>query len=110
MAAVISFPSFFISFIQTLIAMPQLYYAAVIALFFGIVTASKPGLIVVPAIAAIVYVTALAFVPAFLHHADLVVPAMDAKLAQAIAAAYVVFLIADSLIYAVKKTLLKAIG
>jgi hypothetical protein len=49
-------------------------------------------------------------VPAFLHHADLVVPAMDAKLAQAIAAAYVVFLIADSLIYAVKKTLLKAIG
>lgn len=109
MTFLMEFPAYFVGFLHSLLAMPHLAYAAVIALFFGIVTASKPGLVVVPVVAALVYIAALAIGPVVLNHAALVIPAMDLALAKMALAAYVVFLVVDTVVFALKKTVLKVI-
>lgn len=109
MALILGFPAYFVEFVQALSAEPQLYYAVVIGLFFGIATATKPGLFLVPVIAALVFIAARVIVPVALHHAPLTLPAFDGKLALEIIAAYIVFLIADTAVYLAKKAFLKAI-
>jgi hypothetical protein len=103
------FPGYFVNFLTDIITAPHVFYAAVVALFFGLATASKPGLLFVPVIAAIVYVAALAVGPVVIGHAKLVVPALDVALFRQLLAAYLVFLVADAIVYIVKKYLLRLI-
>ena len=109
MAFLSGFPAYFFTFLHNLSSVPHVYYAVVIAVFFGITTASRPGLVVVPLIAAIVYIAALVIGPVVLQHAKLVVPAFDLALAKQVLAAYIVFLVADTVVYVVKKYVLRVI-
>jgi len=109
MAFVTGFPAYFAGFLHMIATMPYVAYAVIIALFFGITTASKPGLVLVPAVAALVFIAAKAVVPVVAHHSPLVVPALDAALAAEAVAAYIVFLIAGTAVYAVKRAVLKVI-
>lgn len=109
MAFLTGFPGYFVGFLVDLITVPHVVYAAVVAFFFGLATISKPGLLLVPVVAAIVYIAALVVVPVALNHAKLIVPAIDLALARNLLAAYLVFLVADTLIYGAKKYLLRLI-
>ena len=84
--------------------------AGVIALFFGIAAASIVGVIVVPVIAAIVYIAADTLIPPLLHHATIVMPAFDKALLQEGVALYVFFLVAVAIIFAIKKAILSVTG
>jgi hypothetical protein len=103
------FLAYFIGFLHDLIAVPHVYYAAVVALFFGLATASRAGLVVIPLIAAIVFLAALVVGPYVISHAELVIPKFDSALAWQLLAAYVVFLVADTIVYIAKSVVLRAI-
>ncbi|MDR3527190.1 MAG: hypothetical protein P4L57_07900 [Rhizomicrobium sp.] len=109
MAIFAGFAGYFVSFLHHVLVMPHVVYAGVVALFFGIVTASRPGLVVVPIIAAVVYIAALALGPVVLNNAALVVPAFDVALARELIAAYLLFLVADTIVYIIKKIILGVI-
>ncbi len=109
MVILADFAAYFVGFLHDVLVVPHAVYAAVIALFFGIVTASRPGVIVVPLVAAVIYIAALAVGPVVLHHAPLVVPGFDIALVKELIAAYIVFLVADTIVYAIKKAVLGVI-
>ncbi len=110
MDVVTSFPAFFCDYVHGLMVMPNIIYAGVIALFFGIVTARFPGVIFVPVVAAVVYVAAQAVIPPLMHSAEIVMPAFDLALAKQLVALYVVFLVADTVVFAIKKAILAITG
>ncbi len=109
MDIVTSFPAYFMDFVKTLEVAPAYYYVAVIALFFGIVTARAGGVFFVPVLAAVVYIAAQQVVPALIHHAEITVPVFDLALAKKVVALYVVFLVLDTVVFAVKKAILAVI-
>lgn len=109
MDVVTSFPTFFVDYVHGLAVAPAYYYVAVIALFFGIVTARVGGALFTPVIAAIVYVAALQVVPALLHHGEITMPAFDLELAKKLVALYVVFLVLDGIVFGIKKAILAII-
>lgn len=109
MAILAGFPAYFIAFLHDISAVPHIYYAVVIAVFFGIATASRPGLVIVPVIAAIVYIAALVLGPVLINNAKLIVPEFDVALAKQLLATYIVFLVADTVVYIVKKYALRVI-
>lgn len=84
----------------------HLIQAALIALFFGIATASITGLFVVPVIAALVYIAADVVIPPLIHHAPIVMPAMNAALLKEGVALYLIMLIAMAVVFAIKKAVL----
>lgn len=110
MDVVTSFPAFFCSYVHTLYVMPNLIYAGVIALFFGIVTARLAGVFFVPVVATIVYIAAQIVVPAVMHHAEIVAPAFNLALAKEAVALYIVFLVVDTVVFGIKKAILAIIG
>lgn len=110
MDIVTSFPGYFCDYVHGLLAMPNIVYVGVIALFFGIATVRFMGVIFIPVIATIVYLAAQAVIPSLLAHADIVVPAFDLKLAKEAVALYVVFLVVDTVVFAVKKAVLAVVG
>ncbi|GAA0538165.1 hypothetical protein FHS83_003545 [Rhizomicrobium palustre] len=109
MALISGFPAYFVGFVAALLSMPLVFCGAVVAVFFGLVTVSRAGLVLVPAVAAIVFTTLSVFVPNLIGHAPLSIPAFDVMLLRGLVAAYVVFLIADSVVFAVKKAILRLI-
>jgi hypothetical protein len=110
MDIVTSFPAYFLSYVHTLYVMPNIIYAGVIALFFGIVTARMAGVLFVPVIATIVYIAAQIVIPAVMHHAEIVAPVFNLALAKQAVALYIVFLVADTVVFGVKKAILAVIG
>jgi hypothetical protein len=84
--------------------------AAVIALFFGIAASSIAGVIIVPVIAAIVYIAADAVIPPLLHHTAIAMPMFDKHMLQEALALYVFFLVAVAIIFVVKKLVLAVTG
>jgi len=88
----------------------HLIQAAIIALFFGVAVGSIPGLIIVPAIAAIVYIAADAVIPPLMHHTAIVVPAFDKALLEQAITLYVAFLVAILVIFGIKKLILSIRG
>jgi hypothetical protein len=110
MDVVTSFPAFFCDYVHGLLVMPNIIYVGVIALFFGIVTARFPGVIFVPVVAAIVYLAAQAVIPPLLHHGEIVMPAFNLALVKQAVALYVVFLVVDTIIFAIKKAILAITG
>ncbi len=82
----------------------------IIALFFGVAVGSIPGLIIVPALAAIVYIAADAVLLPLLHHGHIVMPVFDKALLQQGVTLYVAFLIAIIVVFAVKKLILSIRG
>jgi hypothetical protein len=103
MEIVTSFPTYFVGFLHTLPVMPTVVYVAVIALFFGLITNKFAGVIVIPVLAAAIFIVAQVIGPVVLGHAALVVPAIDLAFAKLAVAAYVVFLVLDTVVFAVKK-------
>ena len=110
MDIVTSFPAFFCNYVHGLYVMPNVIYAGVIALFFGIVTARLAGVFFVPVIATIVYIAAQAVIPAVMHHAEIVMPALNLALAKQAVALYIVFLVVDTVVFGIKKAILAIIG
>lgn len=103
MDIVTSFPAYFVGYVHTLIAMPTVIYVAVVALFFGLITNKLAGVIVIPVLATAVFIVALALGPVFLNNAALVFPPFDLALAKVAVASYAVFLVLDTVVFAVKK-------
>jgi len=83
---------------------------AIIALFFGVAVGSIPGVIIVPLIAAIVYIAADAVIPPLLHHTPIVMPAFDKALLHEGITLYIVFLVAIVVVFAIKKLILSIRG
>lgn len=84
--------------------------AGVIALFFGIAASSIAGVIIVPAIAAIVYIAADALIPPLMHHTTITMPVFDKALLQEFVALYVFFLVAVAIVFAIKKAIMSVTG
>ncbi len=103
MDVVTSFPAYFVGFLHTLYVMPTLVYVAVIALFFGLITKKFAGVIFIPVLATAVFVAAQAIGPVVISHADLVMPAFDLAFAKLAVASYLVFLVLDTVVFAIKK-------
>ncbi|MDE2183813.1 MAG: hypothetical protein KGJ78_12415 [Alphaproteobacteria bacterium] len=101
-----SFPSYFLSNLHAV----NLLYAGIIAVFFGLATASTAGLVFVPAIAAVVYIAARAVIPPLINHAAIVTPNMDKVLAEQALSLYVGFFIAILIVFAIKKAAQAAFG
>ena len=81
----------------------DLVYAGVIALAFGLLTEGVVGVFLVPAIAAVVYIAAQAIIEPLLNHGAILTPQLDKAMAEQVLTLYVVFLVADTLVYAIKK-------
>ena len=86
----------------------DLVYAGVIFLFFGLMTERAVGVIVVPLIAAAVYIAAQSTIAPLLHHGAIAAPEFDRAMLEQIVALYIFFLVADTAVYAVKKTVTTA--
>jgi hypothetical protein len=110
MEVITSFPVYFMDNLHAVMAMPNCIYAGVIALFFGIVTARFPGVLFVPVVAAIVYLAALAVIPQLLAHAAIVAPVFDKALLKEGIALYVLFLVADTVVFGIKKAVMAIMG
>jgi len=110
MAFVAGFPSYLVVFLHDVVTVPHVYYAVVVAVFFGLATVSRPGLLMVPLIAAIVYIASLALGPVLFYNGKLVVPGFDIGLAKELLAAYLLFLLADAIVFAIKKYAVRVIG
>jgi hypothetical protein len=84
----------------------HLIQAAIIALFFGMATASITGLFIVPIVAALVYIGADTIIPPLMHHTPIVMPAMNAALLKEGIALYIIMLIAMAVVFTIKKVIL----
>ena len=109
MHIVTSFPPYFVGFLHSLLVSPTYIYVAVIALFFGLITKQFAGVIFIPVLATVVFLAAQAVGPVVLNHAALAIPAFDLALAKTAVAAYIVFLVLDTVVFAIKKLILKII-
>jgi hypothetical protein len=103
MEVVTSFPTYFVGFVHTLYVMPTLVYVAVIALFFGLITNKFAGVIFIPVLATAIFIAAQAIGPALIGHAEMAMPAFDLALAKLAVASYAVFLVLDTVVFAIKK-------
>ncbi|MBU6298086.1 MAG: hypothetical protein KGJ79_06440 [Alphaproteobacteria bacterium] len=88
----------------------HLIQAAVIALFFGMATASIIGLFIVPAVAALVYIAADTLIPPLMHHTPIMMPAMNMALLQEGIALYIIMLVAMAVVFTIKKLILNIRG
>lgn len=103
MDIVTSFPAYFVGYLHTLQVMPVCVYAAVIALFFGLITKRFAGVIFIPVLATVVFIAAQAVGPVVINHAALAVPAFDLSFVKMAVATYAVFLVLDTVVFAIKK-------
>ena len=102
MDVITTFPTYFVAGLHQI----DPIYGVIIALFFGIATATVVGVIISPILAAIVYIAAKAIIPPLIHHAALVMPAFDKALVKEGLVLYVAFLVAIAVVFAVKKAIL----
>lgn len=109
MQVITSFPPYFCAFLHSLPASPTWIYVAAIALFFGLITDRFAGVILVPIVAAAVFLAAQVIGPVVLNHAALAMPDFNLALAKEAVAAYIVFLVLDTVVFAIKKLILKII-
>jgi hypothetical protein len=109
MDIITSFHTHFIDFLHHLDHY-HMIQGAIIALFFGVVVGSLPGLIIVPVLAAIVYIAADAVIPPLMNHGHIVMPVFDKALLQEGVTLYVAFLVAIVVVFAVKKLILSIRG
>lgn len=109
MHVITSFPPYFVGFLHSLLVSPTYIYVGVIALFFGLITKQFVGVIVIPVLATVIFLAAQVIGPVLLSHATLTVPAFDLALAKTAVAAYIVFLVLDTVVFAIKKLILKII-
>ena len=105
MHIVTSFPPYFISFLHSLPVSPTWIYVAVVALFFGLITDRFVGVILIPVLAAAIFLAAQVIGPVILSHSALTIPTFDLAFAKLAAAAYIVFLVLDTVVFAVKKAI-----
>ena len=110
MEIVQSFPAYFVAYLHSLIIMPTVVYVAVIALFFGVITDKLSGVILTPIVATLVFVAAMAIGPVIMNHAALALPEFDLAFAKLVVASYAVFLVLDTIVFVIKKLILKIIG
>jgi hypothetical protein len=103
MDIVTSFPAYFVGYVHTLLVMPTVVYVAVIALFFGLITNKFAGVILIPVLATIIFIAAQVIGPVVTSRAALTVPAMDCAFAKMAVASYIVFLVLDTVVFAIKK-------
>jgi hypothetical protein len=83
----------------------DLVYAGVIAVIFGMLTERAVGVFAVPLIAAGVYIAAQSTIMPLLNHGAIITPELDRQMFEQVVALYIFFLVADTAVYAVKKTI-----
>lgn len=105
-----SFPAFFVGYVHSLPVMPTIIYVAIIALFFGLITQRLAGVIIVPILATAIFIAAQIIMPVVLNHAVLAAPVFDLAFAKLAVAGYIVFLVLDTVVFAIKKLILKIVG
>jgi hypothetical protein len=103
MEVVTSFPAYFVGFLHALLVMPTLVYVAVIALFFGLITEKFVGVIVIPVLAVVIFIAAQAIGPVVMSRATLMFPVFDLAFVKLAVASYIVFLVLDTVVFAIKK-------
>ena len=99
MEIITTFPTYFVAGLHQI----DPIYGVIIALFFGVATATVVGVIVSPILAAIVYIAAKAIIPPLIHHTALVMPTFDKALLKEGLVLYVAFLVAIAVVFALKK-------
>jgi hypothetical protein len=109
MDIITGFPAYFKDFLHHLDHF-HMIQGAVIALFFGVATASIAGVIIVPIIAALVYIAADAVIPPLMNHTTIMMPTFDTALLKEGIALYVAFLLAIAIVFAIKKVVLSIRG
>ena len=107
MEIVTSFPAYFVAYAHTLAVMPTIIYVGVIALFFGLITKDFGGMIFTPLVAGLIFLAVQIVEPVFVKHTALAFPAMDLAFAKLAVAVYLVFLVLDTVVFLVKKLILK---
>ncbi|GAA0557131.1 hypothetical protein [Rhizomicrobium electricum] len=103
MEVVTSFPTYFVGFLHTLCVMPTLVYVVVVALFFGLITNKFAGVIFIPVLAAAVFIAAQVIGPVVINNAALTMPEFNLAFAKMAVACYAVFLVLDTVVFAIKK-------
>jgi hypothetical protein len=99
---------FFVSVLHGVVLVsPNYIYAAVIALFFGLITKRAAGVFFIPVLATVVFLAALMIGPVVLKHEPLVYPTFDLDYAKHAGVYYVTFLVAGGVVFAIKKLILK---
>jgi len=110
MEIVTSFPAYFVSYVQSLMVMPTYIYVAVIALFFGLITKDFGSVIFGPVIAGLIFLAVGVLEPVVMGTGSLKLPEMDLAFAKLAVAVYIVFLVLDTVVFLIKKLILKIIG
>ncbi len=109
MDIITSFPAHLTAFLHGLDHY-HMIQGGIIALFFGVAVGSIAGVIIVPAIAAIVYIAADAVIPPLMHHTAIVMPVFNKALLQEGVTLYVAFLVAIVVVFVIKKVILSIRG
>lgn len=99
-------------FLHGLLAMPIWIYVAVIALFFGLITVRFLGALIIPVLAAAIFIAALILGPVIISGKELTETLPDFQsmaFAQKAVASYLLFLVLDTVVFVVKKLILKIV-
>jgi hypothetical protein len=97
MHIITSFPPYFVGFLHSLLVSPTY------------ITKQFAGVIFIPVLATVIFLAAQIIGPVLLNHAVLATPAFDLALAKTAVAAYIVFLVLDTVVFAIKKLILKIV-
>ncbi len=98
-----NFPTYLVADLHSI----NYLYAGIVAVIFGLLARRALGIILLPVLAAVVYIAALIVVPALLNGGSIAMPVLDKVLVEKLIAFYVVFLVADTVVFAIKKLIQK---
>jgi len=98
-----NFPTYFVENLHSI----NYLYAAIVAVVFGLLARRIAGIILLPVIASVVYIAAVMYVPSLLNGGAIAMPALDKVLLEEFIAFYVIFLVADFVVFLVKKIVQK---
>jgi hypothetical protein len=110
MEIVTGFFAYLVSYAHSLLVMPTYIYVAVIALFFGLIAKDFAGVIFGPVMAGFIFLAVVVLAPVLLNNASLKFPEMDLAFAKLALAVYIVFLVLDTVVFLIKKLILKITG
>lgn len=99
MDVITNFPTYFVADLHSI----NYLYAVIVALIFGLLARKAGGIILLPILASVIYVAAVMYVPTLLNGGAVAMPVFDKALAEKLIAFYVVFLVADTVVFAIKK-------
>jgi hypothetical protein len=103
MDVITNFPTYFVADLDSI----NYLYAGIVAVIFGLLARKTLGVILLPVVAAVIYLAAVMYVPLLLNGGAITMPALDKGLLERLISFYVVFLVADLVVFIIKKLIQK---